>query len=431
MGNYDAGKLKRSLILKIRDQLANLMPESDFTERDGAIDVKHGELEGTVQIDALVQLCLNEERSNWGLIAGEFCNLVMSRVMASMAPLVDGTSQMNDVVPAVVPIQSDYDQMIVEATPTDGLQVVGQDWLPGLRIEFDYRSAAMSRRLFNRDLAALGFELDQLMALAVDNLRKCLSDVEIKPIGTGEVTQRILCARGEGIAPALLLSAPAHSSMFEQLSEIAGSSVPKVVAIAPRTDLVVFCDVRDRSAASLMVSTAWASIEADTPDGIPLSPRLFSISGPGEVAFFDVGLSAEKTSDWTEHKIATVILRAPERGQLETAGDHWKLAPEGGGPELKLSCSLDGAGSPIAARRAAEKRKADSGSSVEITHGFFNGLPWARAELGKQDGANRAAMYVVTPFGMYSLDTCVPDGSPPPAMLELQKILSTLQLVTK
>lgn len=414
----------------MRDRLQELLPDAEIAASSAVeLKVKLRGLDGAVSISALASICHDEDRSMWGPIAGSFCNLVVSRVNAHFADSVADPAALNEVLPNIAVDAGLEDVLIAEASPLEDLVVAREPWLDGLRVEFDYRQPdGEMRQLFRRDLAHLGVGAAEVADRAVANMARLIHSLPITPAGPSEVEARVLAVREEGAAPAMLRSPAGHEAMFAALERRGQENVRKVLACIPRSDLLLFSNVRDRAATSAMVARAWAALEADDAGGVPLTPRLFAVDGPGQVKYFDVGVSPDRVPDWKEHPLgAAATLRVPEEWWFTEREDRWLIWPGAGGPRIRARLVSAGAGSPSAASQLAERVRAKHQIEADVSYGYFNGCAWAWIDTGHRDAHATASMFVTLPTGIAILQTEVPDGTEQRSAVTLQKIIATIR----
>ncbi len=425
---YDLKKLKRSLPRLIRRRLEELLPDATIEPEDrwgSVLRIRQGDLEGTIRVDAVAEACHRVDRSSWGPIAGSFCNLVVSRVEAHSAPPLEGHAALDRIFPAVQPDDAEEDRLVREATPTDDLLPVGLPWLEGIRIEFDYVDPTAGRRLFARDLKTLGIDVDGLLERALRNMEREVPGIELK---SWSAAPGVYIARGEGIAPAMLRAPAGHRSMLTRVRKQAPEA-DRILAAAPRSDRLLFCSLSDRSLASARVAEAWRLHEADDETGVPLTPRLFVVSRPGDVRFLDVGLGPDRLGDWTPHRFGPAVFRAPPAWRVGRQGDQWVLWPGGDGPRIRIRTATAGAGSPYAASQLAQRVRARHGMETEVGYGYFNGHPWAWVDTGIHQGFATASMFVVFPECTVVLQTEVPENLDPQDAATVQKIIASVERV--
>lgn len=416
-------KLEKSLLLRVEERVRELLPEAHVRSTRHTVTIKWQDLKGEVPVRALTTLCLGEERSNWGAIAGGYCNLIESRTRAWFGPALSDDSQLERVFPAVMTTSED-DALIYEAAPVESLQVASVPWLDGLRIEFDYRGDGAYRRLFRRDLEALGLTAEDVLERANANMAAMIDHIPLSPVGPTEPHQRIFVARSEGMAPALLCSEAGHQVLLDTLAAV--EQTGKVLACAPRSGLLYFCNMRDKAAASRMVALAWQQHGEDDDSSVPLSPRLFTIASVGKAKYLDFGLKPDRVASWNIHPLGLVRLCVPEDWWVsEQDGRHviWRTDD---GPRLRVRLVESGAGSALAGHELAERVRARHNSTSDIGHGFFNGLPWAWVDTGFHGGFATASMFVVCPEGMAIVQTEIPEGAASSDQLTLQKIIATV-----
>ncbi|MFT7624735.1 MAG: hypothetical protein ACI9WU_003924 [Myxococcota bacterium] len=423
---YDLKKLQRSLGKRVLSFLKEQLPEAEISEDGEDIRIKAGELDGTVSLGAMVEACHKEDREMWGTIAGAFCNLVVSRVKAFDVEPVSDAGALSRVFPVVQPENEADDRLISDATPDDGLLVAHISWLPGLRVEFNYEGEDVGRRLFQRDLRKLGIDVETLLERSVSNMKAVVPTLEIKPVSSASMVGRVLAVSGEGLAPAMLRAQAGHEAMFAAVERATGEQPQRVLACAPRSDHVTFCNIKDRTAASAMVSRAWALYADQLDNGVPLSPRLFVVGAQGDVRFLDVGIGADRVSDWTEHDLGGATIRCPDDWWVKEQEDRWVIWPGAGGPRIRARVVASG-GTPASASQLAERVRDKHKSAGDVGYGFFNGLPWAWVDTGHHDGFSTASMFVVIATGMVIFQTEVPDATEQAQAVTLQKVIATVQ----
>ena len=423
--SYDLEKLRRSLHQRVKERLRELLPEAEIHTLDSStLTLKHGEIDGLVTLDAMVEECHHESRDAWGPIAGEFCQLVASRVELAATPALSDPAELDRLVPSVLPIFPETDRMVAEGTPDDGLLVAWRPWMDGIRVEFDYRGEDMGRRLFVRDVLAMGVTMGEVEEKAKANMARLVPVLNVTRLGTSGVDSQIFVVKAEGNGPAMLWADSGHKAMFMTLSK-ARQATNKVLATAPRSDLLLFCSMKNKAAASHMVSYAWEIFESDDADGVPFSPRLFSIAGPGNLNFVDVGLSADKLAEWTVTDMGAAVIRHPTSWSSLDQEGKWLIWPGGDGARVRVTFVDKGAGSVASAVQLAQRVREKHESEAETGYGFFNGLPWAWVDTGIHQGHATASMFIVLPAGMAILQTEVPDGTSPEDAAVLQKVVAT------
>lgn len=425
--SYDLGKLTRSMHKRVVDRLRELLPDAEISpSEEDEIHIRLRELDGTVRISAMVAACHREDRSNWGPIAGSFCNLVVSRVNANFEPPLMDDDALSRVFPVVQPAMDAEDRLIREATPLPDLLVANKPWLDGLRVEFDYAGDSVRRRLFDRDLMLLGVQIEDVETKALANMRGVIGQLKIQPIANSKLRGRVLVIHGEGYAPAMLRSADGHAAMFAALEDHGQSGVTKILACAPLSDQVTFCNIRDKHAASVMVRRAWALFESDTTESVPLSSRLFTVAKDGEARYLDVGLGGDRMGDWALNDLGPCTLRAPDDWQVTEQAGRWVVWPGVEGPRVRVTIAASGNGSPQAATQLAERVRQKHAIEVDVGYGFFNGLPWAWVDTGFHDGFQTASMFVVLPGHLAILQTEIPEDAAQNHAVTLQKIIATI-----
>lgn len=430
----DQEKLKRSLLPRVRERLEELLPAATIAVVGERIRIETDDFDGSIGLDALAASCHTEDRKSWGQIAGSFCNLVVSKVRASEAPPLVG-DVLTGLLPALVPSTPREDALIREATPDDGLTAASEPWLPGIRIELLYEQPEGRRRVLLRDVAALGLTTQALVKRATENLQLRLPAVKVVALADDPVGRRIFTFRAEAVAPTLLLSPEAHRRMYAVVTRFAEGPVKKILALAPRSDTLFFCDLKDKAATSRMAGAGWADNDADADEGIPLTPRLFTVGEGGEVKYLDVGIGADRVADWKRHVLGPVALRAPPDWRAVGSDGKWIVSPPSG-PRVRVrlvnESTATSPGAPPApctaytAHALAERLKARVGSVVDTGHGFFNGLPWAWVDTGFHDGHATASMFVASPKGIVVLQTEVPEHAEPAQGVTLQKVVATI-----
>ena len=413
--------------LRVVERLRNLLPEVTF-EPDGDVEiVALPGLVGSIRFEALADACHREDRSSWGAIGGEFCNLVVSRIRAHQAGPVTDAKALDALFPVLVPDEAVADAMIREATPTADLAVASQPWLPGLRVELHYGGAGSGGRLLVRDVEALRRPLMLLVPQAIGNLVRLTSILPSGPLGERGGAARVLAIRLADSAPAMLLADSAHLRMFDELEARSGTRPHKVLAMAPTHDLLLYADVQDKAATSFMVGEAWRRNVAVEPRTYPLSARIFSVDGPGKVRYLDVGLGSAQCPGWTTNRIGPVTFLAPEDWRVGGADGGFQLAPESGSPRLVVRPEgVDGA-TPATAHERAVALHRSSASGLEVGHGFFNDLAWAWVDTGVRSGAATACMFVAVEGGVVSIETEAPETMPPRDRVLLQKVIATVR----
>ena len=418
-------RLEKSLLLRVEDRLRDLLPDAQVKSTKNTIVITWDTFQGEVTVTALTTACLAEERSNWGAIAGEFCNLVAARVQSWFGGALSDTSELQSVFPAVEAADPIEDALLREAAPTDELRIASQDWLDGLRIEFDYRGASGQRRLLLRDVTGLQVDIAHLAAAANKNLAEAADTVEIVAVSTTGAGANIYCAEVDGIAPGLLTGVQGHTRLFATY-EASGTAPRRILACAPRSNLLYFCDIANKSAASEMVSLSWRAFEADSTESVPLSPRLFTLSAPGEIGYLDVGLTKDRVPDWDVQTIGSVNLAIPPGWRVDEQDGQHVLWTSGDGPRVRVRLVPSGGGSPKKAHELAERVRSRHGVSAPIGHGFFNGLPWAWVDTGVHSECATASMFVVLSSGLAVLQTEVPTTSEQGDQSSLQRAIATI-----
>jgi hypothetical protein len=418
-------RLEKSLLLRVEERLGQLLPEAKVHSTRTSIRIKWDEFEGGVDVKALTNACLNEERQNWGAIAGGFCNLVAARVHAWFSAPLEASNALEHVFPAIEAVDPGEDAIIREAAPDPELLIIEVDWLDGLRIEYDYRGPAGSRRLLQRDLRTLGLTSDELAARADQNLAKAAESVPLLPVGTSGSANHILCAEVDGTGPGLLTGRGGHAALFDALAKT-GRTAERLLACAPRSDLIYFCDSADKAAASEMVALAWRAFEAEDSQSVPLSPRLFSVIESGDIRYIDVGLTPERVPDWTVESIGPVAFAVPPGWRIDLQDNRYVLWTSSTGPRVRVRMVPSGGGSPKAAQELAERVRNRHGIPVHIGHGFFNGLPWAWVDTGVHSECATASMFVVVDAGLVILQTEVPSDSTAAEQAALQRAIATI-----
>ncbi len=425
--SYNISKLKRSLAPRVRDRLVELLPGAEVALDGDRIAIRMEGLDGSIDALAVAEACVREDRSMWGPIAGSFCNLVKSRVDAHFLPSFDDQEVLSRVFPTVQPDLPEQDKLVRGATPVPDLIVASQPWLDGLRVEFDYADVEAGRRVFKRDLAGLGIDAATVAEQAIKNMKAVIPNLTLAPLDEAVMGGRVLTVQEEGLAPAMLRAPDGHTAMIEAMQEASGGIVKKLLACAPRSDMVTFCDIRDRSAASFMVSRAWELHETPAEGCVPLSPRLFTIAGAGNVRYLDVGIGDDRVADWTRHTLAEASFRVPEGWLVSEQGDRWVIWMGDEGPRVRVRIVEAGGGSAHAASQLAAKVRAKHAIGVDVGYGFFNGLPWAWVDTGMHDGFSTASMFAVLPTRIVILQTEVPENTPQGNAVALQKIMATIQ----
>jgi hypothetical protein len=318
--------------------------------------------------------------------------------------------------------------MIAEATPHPKLEVCGRTWLPGLRMECDYDGPEGQRRVLRRDLEGLGLSEEALFSRAVQNMTAASSQVEIMGMGEGEVEKRILHLESDSAAPAMLVSSAAHERLFEALATSDGSDTGHLIAVAPRTDLLLCCRARDREAASMMVAHAWEIFDSDHSSAIPLSPRTFSIAAPGDVKFEDMGQTAANLVDWSTQTVGDMCFQLPPSWEAQESGDgRWKLLPRDDANGLRVAIQVL-TGETSVPKRIYElaQRATEDNAAKPIAFGFFNALPWARVDTGQRDGLNTTQLFVSGPTQILSITTAFAPGTAMPEILNMQKVVASV-----
>ena len=420
-------RLEKSLLLRVEERLRELLPEAKVRAGRTSIRIALESFEGEIQVKALTSACLKEDRKNWGAIAGGFCNLVAARVQSWFGPALRGKDALSRIFPAIEATDPTEDSILREAAPRAGLMVVEMAWLEGLRIEYDYRGGEGNRRLLLRDLESLGLTAYELAKIADENLAAAAESVAMQPVGPAGVDSRIYCAEVDGTAPGLLTGRAGHAALFEALQRD-GLTPGRILACAPRSNLLYFCDSGDKSAASSMVALAWRAFEADHSQSVPLSPRLFAITAPGDIRYIDVGLKPERVADWTVESIGEVSFAVPPGWRFDLQDERYVLWTSSQGPRVRVRMVPSGGGSPKAAHELAERVRSRHRLNVHIGHGFFNGLPWAWVDTGMHSGCATASMFVVVGTGLAILQTEVPSESSPEEQVALQKAIATIHL---
>jgi hypothetical protein len=431
MATYDFDKLKRSLAVKVQERLGKLLPDATFEFDGNNLTMTRAEWVGSISLNALTTACQDEERSVWGAIAGTFCNLVVSRVVSGMVAPMDDEADLGDVWPAIVPTSAIEDAMIREATPTDGLFVCERPWLAGLKLQCDFDGPQGRRRVLQRDLESLGMSTDEMIDCAVQNMKSATEQLEISRLGEGPIEQRILCVDAEGAGPAMLLSAAAHTRLLEYLNPADPSQVGHMVAMAPRTNILMCCPARDREAAGLMTSRAWALYEdEDDNNGIPLTFRTVSIAAAGQLALEEMGQTAEKLADWPRHTLGEIAISAPAEWEInEIEPGRWKAISGNDSPRISVNVMDNVPSTPHQAQLLAEDAQQSAGSDTPIAHGFFNGFAWARVDTGINDDLMTSRLFICGPTQVYSIQTAIPAGCPPPKILAMQKVVASVSAI--
>ena len=422
-------KLKRSLLVRVEERLRELLPDAEVKARADRLAIRLRGLSGEISVDALATVCHGEDRAVWGVIAGNFCNLVVSRVQAHFRSSLSDPAILDEVFPLLLPESQMEDRLVREATPLSDLNVACEEWLPGIRVEFGYAdpNTGEGRRVFERDLARLGTHGSVMLERAAKNLKGILPLLPIEPVTSEERHTWVMSVRREGVGPSVLLSSAGHQSMMQALQQAGLKEPGKLVACAPRSNLLLFTSVKDRAAASRMVAHAWAEYDADAPDSVPLSPRLFVISEPGSVRFLDVGLDASRLSDWPEHDLGHATVRAPSIWQCERQGGGlWQLTAGPGQPLARIRFVETANRSPAAASLLAERVRAKHRSTTEVGYGFFNGIAWAWVDTGVHEQASTASMFLALPSCICVLQTEVPEGAEASHSLVLQKVVASI-----
>ena len=422
----ELSKLKRSLTLRVVQRLGELLPDATLEPHTDYIRIVRGKLDGRIGVTAMSEACHTEDRSNWGAIAGGYCNLVAARVQAWETPPLATDGALNRVLPIVQRIDESADRLIDEATPTDGMKVARRPWLDGLRLEFDYAGDDISHRVFVRDVEALGATLDSLAERAADNVDRILQQLPIMPVTDSGLERRVLTVAAEGAAPAMLTTPKAHRTLLDAVSRANRSEISRILACAPRSGRLYCCSIKDKAATAAMVGRAWADFDHPEGEGVPLSPRLFMIDDEHGVRYLDVGIGPDRAADWTVHRMDYATIRTPDGWWVKKQEDKWVAWAEGDGPRIRIRFVTAGPKTPSAARQLAERVRAKHQTSAELGHGFFNGLPWAWVDTGQHDGHSTASMFVVIPEGLVVVQTEVPEGAGKSEAVALQKIIATI-----
>jgi len=427
-------KLEKSLILRVEQRLAELLPDAEVRATRRSIRIKWNDLDCEVTVRALADACISEDRGTWGAIAGGFCNMVASRVHAHFGRHLATNRELARVVPVLVADNPIEDALIAAAAPTPALDIASFPWLDGFRLEFEYRCEGDARRVFRRDLETLRTGVDGLCVAALDNVAEAVSSLKFSNIGESEGDGALLCLSDEPMAPALLASDAGQKAILDALHSY-GVTGNRVLAAAPRNDRIYACSMKSKAAMSRLAAAAWADFETEDDSSYPLSARLFTVSDRPEVKFLDHGVPFGRFPEWRQTLVGPVQFAIPESWQVSLQGDRWVIWTSAGGPRVRVRQVEGHGGSPLAGYELADRvrqkqhqTRVDRGEpDIELGHGFFNGLPWTSVDTATHDGIATASLVVVLQGGIVVLQTEIPNGAPASEQVTLQKIISTLR----
>jgi len=424
----DLDKLERSLLKRVVERVQQLLPEATVREQGGQLAIQLGSLEGQCSVRPLAEACLRVDRTQWGGIAGSYCQVIVRRAQEHSIPPMEGDAVLAEILPTIVPCVPEDDALIMGATPSPGLQSARVDWLPGWNIEFVRMHDGNGQRVRQCDVEQLDVTVDAMRDQAIANLKERVPELSIEPVGDDELSEKVMVTRGGGVAMSMLLCPEAHHRMFTLLSMFGDAPAKRILAVAPRTNVVFFADMKEAEAVALMVSMAWQAYENDAEPGVPVSPHIVIIKGDGDIDMHDVGLGTTRLTNWFGHALGSIRVMAPNTWEVSTEAPYSLRAPS---DECRVDVTLEEerVTTPYELHQRAREYADEHAVQRPIGYGFFHALPWAWVDRGLDEEDPGGAMFVGLPGGLATFETHLPPGGGGHWALTVRKILATVTLI--